>query len=406
MTFACLDDYSATAAQMQTTVDPYPAGAVSLATTGQGEIERLRYISLHVFGATQWYTAPTENINFRHRRVEMHMGAITALQEMYVGAQTWSNAAVRFHGIAFGVADQASHPESVLARLHVGGNTKFMISKLGDVHAATLALHQGGSIANPAIFHQASATTGIWFHTVLQGAALNHMGVSVSGVEVARFHANGFVTPRVMFQHAASGRFVAMQAHALSSANVLWQLPAADGAAGSFLSTRGDGVLEFTTPAGASAWTRAGGTQTGGTTGSTAAADVVIVSGLSIPVDTPFRIGCAIRKSSGFAGSASVGLTINSTAVMVPRAVFDATNEAQSGTAEFQVAALLTDYGRGMLTYGTAGAAGELSGVFPFVTAARPNATVTSITIRGLVANGASTLGANDCQVYQGATAG
>ena len=112
MTFACLDDYSATAAQMQTTVDPYPAGAVSLATTGQGEIERLRYISLHVFGATQWYTAPTENINFRHRRVEMHMGAITALQEMYVGAQTWSNAAVRFHGMA---ASRRAMPQKPVA---------------------------------------------------------------------------------------------------------------------------------------------------------------------------------------------------------------------------------------------------------------------------------------------------
>ena len=245
MTFACLDDYSASAAQMRTTVDPYPSGAESLATTGQGEIERLRYISLHVFGATYWYTAPIENVNFRHRRVEMHMGAITGLQEMFVGQQTWSNAATRFHGVAFGVADQASHPESVLMRLHVGNNTKFMVSKLGDVHAATLALHQGGSLANPAIYHQASISTGIFFPTTSAGVALNHAAVSISGVEVARFHANGVVTPQLVLQHAASGRFVAIKAHATSTSNVVFTWPNSAGTAGAFMQTDGAGTLGF-----------------------------------------------------------------------------------------------------------------------------------------------------------------
>ena len=246
MVFSCLDDYSASAGQMQTTVDPYPASVVSLPTTGQGELERLRFMWAHVMGTTYWYTHP-ENINFRHRRVEMHMAAITGLQEMFVGQQTWSNASVRFHGVAFGVADQASHPESVLARFHVGGNTKFMVSKLGDLHAATLGLHQGGSIANPAIFHLSSATTGLWFHTTNQGAALNHLGVSISGTQVARFHANGLVVSQLLFQHAASGRWVGFKAHATSSSTALWTLPNADGAQGTVLQTDGVGTLGWVT---------------------------------------------------------------------------------------------------------------------------------------------------------------
>ncbi len=58
MLFSCLDDYSATVAQMQTTVDPYPGGVESLATTGQGEIERLRYLLQQIHGRTYWYQDP------------------------------------------------------------------------------------------------------------------------------------------------------------------------------------------------------------------------------------------------------------------------------------------------------------------------------------------------------------
>ena len=54
-TFACLSDYSATESQMQTTTDPYPSSAASLATTGQGELERLRYVIKKLTGWSQWY---------------------------------------------------------------------------------------------------------------------------------------------------------------------------------------------------------------------------------------------------------------------------------------------------------------------------------------------------------------
>lgn len=57
--FSCLDDYSASVAQMQTTVDPYPSGTESLPTTGQGELERLRYQIREIHGRIYWYQDPS-----------------------------------------------------------------------------------------------------------------------------------------------------------------------------------------------------------------------------------------------------------------------------------------------------------------------------------------------------------
>lgn len=48
-----IDDYSASAAQMQTIVDPYPAQAISQPTSLQGEIERLRYQIFQIKSALQ-----------------------------------------------------------------------------------------------------------------------------------------------------------------------------------------------------------------------------------------------------------------------------------------------------------------------------------------------------------------
>lgn len=56
MTYQCLDDYSSDLTQMQVTTDPYPASVASLATTGAGELERLRYVIKTRCGQTQWYT--------------------------------------------------------------------------------------------------------------------------------------------------------------------------------------------------------------------------------------------------------------------------------------------------------------------------------------------------------------
>lgn len=56
---AGLDDASTNLAAMQTTVDPYPAGAESLPTTLAGELHRLRYVLAQITGQTHWYQDPT-----------------------------------------------------------------------------------------------------------------------------------------------------------------------------------------------------------------------------------------------------------------------------------------------------------------------------------------------------------
>lgn len=63
MTPAGLDDYSLNVAQMQSTADPYPGSVESLATSGAGEFERLRFQFLNLLQGlcptiTQWYHDP------------------------------------------------------------------------------------------------------------------------------------------------------------------------------------------------------------------------------------------------------------------------------------------------------------------------------------------------------------
>ena len=59
---AGMDDYSANAAEMRVVTDPYPAGAESLATSAQGELERLRYIIAQITGKTYWYQDPAGSV--------------------------------------------------------------------------------------------------------------------------------------------------------------------------------------------------------------------------------------------------------------------------------------------------------------------------------------------------------
>ncbi len=54
-----IDDASANATAMRSTVDPYPASAVSLPTDLRGEFRRIRYILKQLSGETYWYIDPS-----------------------------------------------------------------------------------------------------------------------------------------------------------------------------------------------------------------------------------------------------------------------------------------------------------------------------------------------------------
>lgn len=53
-----IDDESSSVATMQTTADPGESGSESLATSLQGEIQRIRHILAEVTGKTYWYESP------------------------------------------------------------------------------------------------------------------------------------------------------------------------------------------------------------------------------------------------------------------------------------------------------------------------------------------------------------
>lgn len=59
-----IDDASASVGEMQTTTTPGTVGAESLATTLEGEIQRLRYAIKEIKGSAQWYGVPTSSALF------------------------------------------------------------------------------------------------------------------------------------------------------------------------------------------------------------------------------------------------------------------------------------------------------------------------------------------------------
>jgi len=135
---------------------------------------------------------------------------------------------------------------------------------------------------------------------------------------------------------------------------------------------------------------------TEGTTTSTSVVDIVTVSGLSIGVNTPFIVVVALRKSTGTAATASVGLTLNSTQVMAPQTFTDSTAVARTGYFWAFV-------GPRDGTYTTPGF--NVRGSDGLLAALRevqvvPNATVTSVIIRGFVGNADNTMGVKYVKVY------
>lgn len=75
---AGMDDYSANVTEMRTTTDPYPAAAASLATSLQGELERIRYVIAQITGETYWYIDPDTTIAAINTAVTTLQGYFTA----------------------------------------------------------------------------------------------------------------------------------------------------------------------------------------------------------------------------------------------------------------------------------------------------------------------------------------
>jgi len=163
---------------------------------------------------------------------------------------------------------------------------------------------------------------------------------------------------------------------------------------------------------GKAGWQFAGSNTQEATMTSSTAADMVTVTGLSIPATAPVMIVTSFRKSAN-AFQPVIGLKVNSTTVVEASAggtaagigAFASTNEAQDGISVITLGPRRTNYDHGLAGYyATSGATGSsiLTRPAGFLTAAIPIATITDIIIRG-DSDGTNTLGVHGVYVYQGA---
>lgn len=157
-------------------------------------------------------------------------------------------------------------------------------------------------------------------------------------------------------------------------------------------------------PGGSGGFALAGSDTVENTTTSATPSDLITISGLSITAGTPFRIMFSFRKSSGAAATVGFGLKLNSTVVMEANVVAwtSGTNQAENGTCVIDVNASSTNYLRngriGFVDLSSAGS--QLERIYGFESADNPNATITSIAIRGMSNSTSVTAGVKNVFVW------
>ena len=98
-TQVCTDGISDTVAGMRTSTNPFGSNTESLATSGAGELERLRYTIANALGWAYWYSNDT-NVRFDHAAgLSNIQGAGTGRHVTAVGYHSWAGSA-RFPAIA------------------------------------------------------------------------------------------------------------------------------------------------------------------------------------------------------------------------------------------------------------------------------------------------------------------
>lgn len=160
--------------------------------------------------------------------------------------------------------------------------------------------------------------------------------------------------------------------------------------------------------------TRVGYSTAEQTTTSTSAVDLLTISGLSIPVTNGFIVEGVVRKTSGAANRGNLGLKVNSTVVVDANSTGDHdlwncsnVNQAESGFFRLEVGPRSTNYLWGIATGRqhyqalSAGATPVVDDIWATHDAAFPNATITSITIRGNVNNALVTLGLKEVAIFE-----
>ena len=144
------------------------------------------------------------------------------------------------------------------------------------------------------------------------------------------------------------------------------------------------------------------------TMASTTAADLVTITlSSSITVDYGFFVDVSYRKTTGAAEQVAIGLKLNTTIVVEAQSVSAVSNVAANGTVRFYVGPRSTNYLAGVLfvnggsfvsATGVRDQAASITSAFN-LTNLVPNATITSVVIRGSCGNAAITLGVKEVLV-------
>ena len=146
------------------------------------------------------------------------------------------------------------------------------------------------------------------------------------------------------------------------------------------------------------------------TTSSTTDVDLVAVTlTRSVLVSEALRIVVSFRKTVGAAAAARIGLKINTTVVCASSTQYiGATSNsasAEDGISVIDIGPRSANYLGGIAGYfrtvvSTTGAAGAVHAFAPTAITPIPNASITSITIRGLADSASITLGVKEVKVY------
>lgn len=168
---------------------------------------------------------------------------------------------------------------------------------------------------------------------------------------------------------------------------------------------------EWATVSSSSGMTRVGGSSGESTTTSTSQADMVAISGLSIPAGTRVRVTGKFKKTAGAAALFNIGLKINATDIIPATAATSgfawtsATDRAENGTfwTEFEVGeslygdAFLRQFWNYVNSNGSISTEGNTSAS---LSDPLPSATITAITITGIVGSASITGAVKNVQVY------
>jgi len=270
---------------------------------------------------------------------------------------------------------------SLSAERTLAGGSGITLTDAGANGAATI------SIANDAIDSQHYAATSI-DNEHLADNAVDSDELAAGSVDTAHI-ANSQITNALMADDAIGVAELS-----------------ATGTASSSTFLRGDNA--WAAGGGAVSWE--GGNTTEDSSTSTSVSDLCDVTSLTIPAGTPIRVWTAARYGAGGGDNASIGLTINGTAMRTPVNPAVASqgweangNDDMDGVWILDIGPRVTNYTKGLLGFANrhpasgVGAAGAMHGVN--AQAALPTGEIQSIVHTGIVASGA-TIATDEMHVY------